>query len=77
MSSVRIARALCGGVLTWLNIVSTRAGLEWKDALAQGIVFNAKQACVELGIDSAQLDTMWATAKREGKLVKFGGGFYW
>eukprot|EP01108_Squamamoeba_japonica_P009263 TRINITY_DN856_c0_g1_i1.p1 TRINITY_DN856_c0_g1~~TRINITY_DN856_c0_g1_i1.p1 ORF type:complete len:352 (-),score=151.13 TRINITY_DN856_c0_g1_i1:32-1045(-) len=51
-------------------------GLEWKDALAQGIVFNAKQACVELGIDSAQLDTMWATAKREGKLVKFGGGFY-
>merc|ERR1712146_43207 len=51
-------------------------GLKWNDALAAGRVFNAKQACAELNIDSAQLDKMWATAKKEDRLVKFGGGFY-
>lgn len=47
-------------------------GLEWKDALDQGIVFNAIDACKYLGIDGQTLDRIWS----EGKLVKFGGGFY-
>jgi len=51
-------------------------GLEWKDALAQGLCFNAMDACAELGIDSAQLDSAWAACKNNKKLVKFGGGFY-
>jgi len=40
--------------------------------LAQGKVFNALDACKELGIDAAGLDAAWAKAKKE----KFGGGFY-
>jgi len=47
-------------------------GLSWEDALAQGKVFNALDACKELGIDAAGLDAAWAKAKKE----KFGGGFY-
>jgi hypothetical protein len=48
-------------------------GLEWEDALNQGIVFNAIDACKYLGVDGAGLDAIWSKAK----LVKFGGGFYW
>jgi len=51
-------------------------GLEWKDALAQGLCFNAMDACAELGIDANQLDKAWAVCKNDKKLVKFGGGFY-
>lgn len=51
-------------------------GLEWKDALAQGVVYNAKDACVKLGLDANGLNKEWAKAKKAGKLVKFGGGFY-
>ena len=45
-------------------------------ACRQGIVFNAVDGCKRLGIDGAQMDAAWAKAKKEGKLVKFGGGFY-
>merc|ERR1719440_2746466 len=51
-------------------------GLSWEDALAKGIVFNALDACKELGCDAAALDKAWGAAKKAGKLVKFGGGFY-
>jgi len=51
-------------------------GLSWKDALASGKVFNAMDACNELGIDSDGLDKEWAKCKDAKKLVKFGGGFY-
>lgn len=51
-------------------------GLEWQDALSQGIVFNAKDACEQLGLDSDGLNAAWAKAKKAGKLEKFGGGFY-
>jgi len=51
-------------------------GLEWKDALASGKVFNAMDGCKELGIDADGLDAEWAKAKADKKLVKFGGGFY-
>ena len=39
-------------------------------------MFNAVDGCKRLGIDGAQMDAAWAKAKKEGKLVKFGGGFY-
>eukprot|EP01062_Namystynia_karyoxenos_P000605 TRINITY_DN10220_c0_g1_i1.p1 TRINITY_DN10220_c0_g1~~TRINITY_DN10220_c0_g1_i1.p1 ORF type:complete len:339 (+),score=165.41 TRINITY_DN10220_c0_g1_i1:114-1130(+) len=51
-------------------------GLEWDQALANGQVFNAMDACKELGIDAVQLNKLWGDAKKAGKLVKFGGGFY-
>lgn len=51
-------------------------GVQWKDALAQGVVFNAKDACDQLGLDASGLNKEWAKAKKAGKLVKFGGGFY-
>eukprot|EP00606_Chrysophyceae_sp_TOSAG23-5_P000462 GSChrysophyteH2.ASY1.ANO1.347.1 assembled CDS len=47
-------------------------GLEWKDALADGVVFNAIDACKYLGVDGSELDSMWS----KSKLTKFGGGFY-
>ena len=47
-------------------------GLEWEDALKDGLVYNAKDACTYLGIDSEGLDAIWS----QSKLVKFGGGFY-
>lgn len=51
-------------------------GLEWKDALSKGVVFNAKQACEKAGIDSNTLDEAWGKAKKAKKMIKFGGGFY-
>lgn len=51
-------------------------GIKWEDALRQGVVFNAMQACQKLGITADELDKKWAAAKKGGKLVKFGGGFY-
>jgi hypothetical protein len=47
-------------------------GLSWDDALSQGVVFNAMDACTFLGVDAAGLDKLWETADK----VKFGGGFY-
>jgi len=51
-------------------------GLEWKDALEQGVVFNAMDACAKLGVDADELDTIWAKCKADKKMIKFGGGFY-
>jgi len=51
-------------------------GIGWKDALAKGVVFNAADACEQLGLDASGLNAEWAKAKKAGKLVKFGGGFY-
>lgn len=47
-------------------------GLPWKKALADGLVYNALDACDALGVDAAGLDALWAKAKK----TKFGGGFY-
>jgi nucleoside diphosphate kinase len=47
-------------------------GLKWEDALAQGKVFNALDACKKLNIDADELDKAWGPSKK----VKFGGGFY-
>eukprot|EP01061_Rhynchopus_euleeides_P035614 TRINITY_DN5_c0_g2_i1.p1 TRINITY_DN5_c0_g2~~TRINITY_DN5_c0_g2_i1.p1 ORF type:complete len:436 (+),score=247.33 TRINITY_DN5_c0_g2_i1:83-1390(+) len=51
-------------------------GLEWSEALEKGVVFNAMDACKKLDLDADGLDKEWAKAKKAGKLVKFGGGFY-
>lgn len=51
-------------------------GLEWSDALEQGVVYNAKDACEFLGLDPFELNTEWAKCKKEKRMIKFGGGFY-
>eukprot|EP00927_Polykrikos_kofoidii_P021252 TRINITY_DN2017_c0_g1_i4.p1 TRINITY_DN2017_c0_g1~~TRINITY_DN2017_c0_g1_i4.p1 ORF type:complete len:406 (+),score=106.76 TRINITY_DN2017_c0_g1_i4:132-1349(+) len=51
-------------------------GLDWEEALSAGKALNAKDACEKFDVDAQALDTMWAGAKKCGKLVKFGGGFY-
>jgi len=51
-------------------------GISWKQALADGIVYNAVDGCARLGIDGDQMNNIWAGAKKSGNLVKFGGGFY-
>jgi nucleoside diphosphate kinase len=47
-------------------------GIEWEQALKDGVVFNAIDACRYLGIDGAGLEMIW----RKANPVKFGGGFY-
>lgn len=47
-------------------------GIPWKQALAEGKVFNALEACKVLNVDAAGLDALWATSKK----AKFGGGTY-
>jgi len=55
---------------------AVKFGITWTDAIKQGIVFNALEACQKLAIDGKQLDTIWAVAKETVGLQKFGGGFY-
>mmetsp|Transcript_11731 Transcript_11731/g.21332 ORF Transcript_11731/g.21332 Transcript_11731/m.21332 type:complete len:345 (-) Transcript_11731:90-1124(-) len=50
--------------------------IDFDEALAQGIVVNAMDACDKLGCTADELNTAWAACKKAGKLVKFGGGFY-
>ena len=52
-------------------------GLEWQEALDSGRVFNAMDACEELGLTAEQMDTEWANCKKANQMHKFGGGFYW
>jgi hypothetical protein len=47
-------------------------GLSWETALADGLVYNAMDACKFLGVDADGLDALWNGADK----VKFGGGFY-
>ena len=49
-----------------------RFGISFADALAQGNVYNAMDACKELGVDAAGLDAIWSKSKP----LKLGGGFY-
>jgi len=51
-------------------------GITWKQALANGEVYNAVDGCKRLGIDGEQMDKTWGAAKKAGNLLKFGGGFY-
>jgi hypothetical protein len=47
-------------------------GLTYEQALADGSVYNAIDACKVLDVDADGLDKLWASCKK----VKFGGGFY-
>ena len=47
-------------------------GIPWEQALRDGLVYNALDACKKLGVDADALDGLWASAKK----AKFGGGFY-
>lgn len=51
-------------------------GVDWDESLKAGVVFNAMDACTELKVDADEIDEMWGVCKKDGKLVKFGGGFY-
>ena len=51
-------------------------GIPWKQALADGLVYNAIDACAKLGVDADGLDAKWQDAKAAGDMEKFGGGFY-
>jgi len=51
-------------------------GVTWKAALAEGKCYNAVDGCKRLGINGEKMDQVWASAKKAGDLVKFGGGFY-
>ena len=44
--------------------------------MKQGLVYNAADACKQLGCDGAGLDAKWSTLTRGQNLIKFGGGFY-
>lgn len=54
------------------NKFQDKFGLSWETALADGVVFNAMDACKYLGVDAEGLDAIWNGADK----VKFGGGFY-
>jgi len=49
---------------------------EWDAVLAEGRVLNALDACAKLGVSADEIDAEWGKAKKAGRLVKFGGGFY-
>ena len=51
-------------------------GISWDSVVSAGKAYNALDACKYLGIDASALDAAWAKAKKAGKLVKLGGGFY-
>ena len=51
-------------------------GEEWADVMAKGRALNALDAKAKLGLDANTLDAKWGAAKKAGKLIKFGGGFY-
>ena len=51
-------------------------GEEWSEVLAKGRALNAIDAKAKLGLDADTLDAKWGAAKKAGKLIKFGGGFY-
>ena len=50
--------------------------LEWDAALADGKVFNAMDGMAKLGLDLETFTGHWDQAKKDGKIVKLGGGFY-
>lgn len=51
-------------------------GVDFDDMVKAGKALNAKDACETLGVGAQEIDNMWKVAKKDGKLVKFGGGFY-
>jgi len=58
------------------DMFEAKFGLEWEQALENGNVYNALDACSLLGISAVEMDKQWGICKKADKLVKFGGGFY-
>lgn len=50
-------------------------GIGWEEAKSKNLVFNALDACSELGVDGTGLENMWREISKD-HLIKFGGGFY-
>jgi len=51
-------------------------GIGWEDALSQGIVYNAVDACKKLDLTAEGLEKEWRKTKGTPNVIKFGGGFY-
>lgn len=51
---------------------NAKFGLDYSQALSNGSVYNAIDACTLLGVDANGLDKLWAACDK----VKLGGGFY-
>jgi len=51
-------------------------GMTWEQALADGLVYNASDACTKLSVDGSGMDKLFGAAKKKGNSIKFGGGFY-
>lgn len=51
---------------------SAAFGVDFDEAVKDGLVFNAIDACAYLGVDAMGLDALWGPSNK----VKFGGGFY-
>lgn len=52
-------------------------GLDWKEAVDRGMVYNALEGCQKMGVSGDQMDKKYWSKLQKGKnLIKFGGGFY-
>lgn len=54
----------------------SRFGIEWEDALSQGMVMNGVDSCLYLDISHSYMSDVWKGCIREGKVCKLGRGFY-
>ena len=43
-----------------------------QDALRKGVVYNAVDACAELGLDAEALDREWAGARHYNRAIIYG-----
>jgi len=55
-------------------------GMDWADAIAKGLVYNAVDGCKKMGCKQTDMEKKyWCKLKKAGpgkNMVKFGGGFY-
>jgi hypothetical protein len=50
-------------------------GESWETVIADGKVYNAKDAAEKLGLDASGINAKWSKLQRGKDLIKFGGGF--
>lgn len=51
-------------------------GESWSKVLKEDRTVNAMDACTRFNCTAAELDNAWREAESNGKVTKFGGGFY-
>lgn len=56
------------------RLMTKMFGESWDAVIAANKVYNAKDAAVKLGLDSAGINAKWGQLKRGEDLIKFGGG---